>query len=451
MTDNLNFCINYLEKAGELVRVREKFSPRHEVAAALRYLERKLGKAILLEEVEGYSNVKILGNLLSNRKRLALFLGVAEEKLVETYLSRTANPIMPKVVEDKLSSVGLQEVKPDVLAMPVLTHHARDASPYLTSAVIFAKDPVTGVRGMGIHRIQVKDKDRLGVFLNSPPLSEFLAKAEERRRDLEVAIVIGMNPLTWLASVAHAPEGFDKLSIAGSLQGKAIELVRCSTVDVEVPVEAEYVIEGRVLAGVREKEGPFGESSGVYLAYDNPVVQVQRVSSRSHPIYHALLPFNHEENVLIGMSWEIQNLSKLQQRFPFVRRMHLEEEDWTKAIIQVDRERANVPLLDFAGQVLQELYFVKTLVMVDTDIDVYDSQEVSFALATRFQPDQDMLVLSGQPGLSIDPSTTATTEGYKTAKVAMDATFPPGERGRYEKIGSPEDTVRRVMQKLSAF
>lgn len=451
MFESLFNWVNFLEEAGELIRVKENLSPCYEVAAALRYIERKLGKAVLLEKIDGYSNTQILGNLLSNRKRLALLLGVAEDRLEDTYLSRTATPIAPNVIEDNLSIVGMQQAKTDVFTMPVLTHHERDVSPYLTSAVIFAKDPVTGARGMGIHRIQVKDKDRLGAFLNSPPLCDFLAKAEELGQDLEVAIVIGMNPLTWLASVAHAPEGVDKLSLAGSLLGKAVDLARCGTVDIEVPIEAEYVLEGRVLAGVREREGPFGESNGVYCTYDNPVIQVQRVSVRTNPIYHALVPFNHEENVLIGMSWEMQYLGGLQQRFPFLKRMHLEEEDWTKAIFQVDREKASVPMLDFASQVLQELFFIKTLIIVDTDIDVYDSQEVSFALATRFQPDRDMLVLSSLPALALDPSAAAVNSGFYTAKVAMDATVPPAERGRYEKIKIPEDAVRNVIKKLASI
>lgn len=449
MLESLYACINFLEDAGELVRVQEKLSPRYEVAAALRYLERQSGKAVLLERIDGYEDVVILGNLLSNRKRLALLLDVPEDDVADAYLARTATPVAPKITEGDLLAAGLQETKPDVFVMPVLTHHADDASPYLTSAVTIAKDPETGLRGMGIHRVQVKERDRLGIFLGSPPLSDFLAKAEARGQDLEVAIVVGMHPLTWLAAVAYAPEGVDKFGLAGALRGEPVELVRCATVDLEVPAEAEYVIEGRVLAGVREKEGPFGESNGVYLTYDNPVVRVQRISCRPHAIYHALVPFNHEENILIGLNWEAQNLRSLQQRFPFVRKMHLEEDDWTKAVIQVDREQATLPLLEFASQVLQELYFVKTLVLVDTDIDIYDAQEVSFALATRFQPDRDMVVLKDQPALALDPSATATPEGYRTAKVAMDATVPPGERERYKKISIPEDVYRRVREKLA--
>lgn len=449
MEKNLYNYVNFLDNQGQLVRVQERLSPQYEVAAALRYLEQKSGKAVLLEKIDGYDEVVILGNLFSNRRRLALLLNVPEDRLIEAYQARTASLAPPRMINAQLPDVGLIQLKkPEITALPVLTHHAKDAAPYLTSAVVIAKDPETGIRGMGIHRIQIKDKDRLGIFLGSPPISDFLAKAEAAGKDLEVAIVIGIDPLTWLASVAYAPGGVDKFGLAGALRGEPVELVRCATVDIEVPAEAEYVIEGRVLAGIREKEGPFGESNGVYLTYENPVVQIQEISRRPRPVYHALVPFNHEESVLIGLSWEIQNQRELQQRFPFVKRMHLEEDDWTKAIMQVDREQVDIPLLEFARQVLQELYFVKTLILVDTDINIYDAQEISFALATRFQPDRDILVVSDQPALSLDPSATISSQGYRTSKVAMDATIAPAERQKYEKIAIPDPVSQQIREKL---
>ena len=449
MEKNLYSCVKFLEDSEQLIRVQEKLSPHYEVAAVLRYLEQKSGKAVLLEKIEGYEDVVILGNLFSNRRRLALLMGVPEDRLIENYQERMAVSVPPRVLNAQLEDVGLTRLeKPETSALPVLTHHAKDVSPYLTSAVVIAKDPETGARGMGIHRVQVKDNNRLGIYLASPPLSDFLAKAEAAGKDLEVAIVIGIEPLTWLASVAYAPGGVDKFGLAGALRREPVDLAHCATVDIEVPAEAEYVIEGRVLAGIREKEGPFGESNGVYLTYENPVVQIKCISQRSRPIYHALLPFNHEESVLIGLSWETQNQRELQSRFPFIKRMHLEEDDWTKAIIQVDREQMDAPLLEFARQILQKLYFVKTLILVDTDINIYDEEEISFALATRFQPDRDMLVLSDEPALSLDPSAKISSQGYRTSKVAMDATISPAERQKYEKIAIPDSVYKQIREKL---
>ena len=126
----------------------------------------------------------------------------------------------------------------------------------------------------------------------------------------------------------------------------------------------------------------------------------------------------------------------------------MEEDDWTKAIMQVDREQMDAPLLEFAKQILQELYFVKTLILVDTDINIYDGEEISFALATRFQPDRDMLVASDQPALSLDPSATISPQGYRTSKVAMDATISPAERQKYEKIAIPDSVSQQIREKL---
>ncbi|MDO8784972.1 MAG: UbiD family decarboxylase, partial [Syntrophales bacterium] len=137
MERNLYSCIKFLENNGQLVRVQERLSPHYEVAAALRYLEQKSGKAVLLEKIEGYDDVVILGNLFSDRRRLALLMNVPEDRLIENYQERMAVSVPPRVMNAQLGDVGLTQLeKPETTAMPVLTHHAKDAAPYLTSAVV---------------------------------------------------------------------------------------------------------------------------------------------------------------------------------------------------------------------------------------------------------------------------------------------------------------------------
>lgn len=435
-----------LEERGELVRIKEELDPRYELAAAMRYMEKKVP---FFEKVKGYS-VPVVGNLLSNRQRLALALGInPDADVTGEFLKRTKKMVPPvQVASGPVREVT--EVRPDILGViPVLTHHEKDASPYFSSAVTIARDPETGIRGMGIHRIQVKATNRVGIFLGSPPLSEFLRKAEIRGEDLPVAIVIGMDPLTWFASVAYAPYGIDKMGIAGALRGQPVELAPAPVTGLEVPAEAEFLLEGRVLAGVRELDGPFGESNGVYLAYDNPVVQIEAIHHRTNPIYHALLPFNPEESVLIGVSWEAQTLKVLQADFPMVVKMHLDVHDWTRAIIQVSEMGQN-EIKKFIEHVLENYPYVKQLVVVDTDINVYDPMEVAFALATRMQPAADIIIKTNLPSSALDPSTEFNEGRFFGSKIGFDATIPGRDKVKFEKISIPGEVYSKVVGLLAA-
>ena len=227
MFNDLRDFITHLEGNGELIRVREELSTRYEIPAAMKYVDQCQGKAVLLDEVEGY-DMAVIGNLLGSRKRLEIALGIdgTERDLTTHYLDRTGNPIEPVLAEEGPVKDVVLKTNIDILkTMPVLTHHEKDVGPYLTSAVTISRDPETGVRGMGIHRIQVKGKNRLGILLASPPLSHFFIRSEEKGVPMEVAIVVGMDPITFFSSVIWAPKGIDKFDLAGGLRGEAIELV----------------------------------------------------------------------------------------------------------------------------------------------------------------------------------------------------------------------------------
>lgn len=449
MGDGFRKFLKVLEKKGEVLRIREPLSPVHEIAAAMRLMDNRSEKVAFFENVKGYS-IPVVWNLLG-ASRLSIAMGLeADADVSNEFYRRTEKPIKPKAVkEGPVLDVSVKEV--DVLkAMPVLVHHAKDVSPYLTSAVTFAKDPETGLQSMGIHRVQVKGPKRLGIFLASPPLSDFLKKAEAMRRDLEIAIVIGIHPLTWLASVAYAPSGVDKLDLAGALQREACEIVKCRTVDLKVPAEAEFLIEAKIPAGVRDTEGPFGESNGVYCTYQNPVADVLAISHRAKPIYHALLPWTSEEAVLMCVSIESQMTKMLQKVFPWVTRTHLDENDWTRLIIQGAKPIESAPR-DLLAHTLEQLAYIKAAVVVDSDINIYNPRDVAFALATRMQPDKDLVIKSNLHTLELDPSADETAEGFRGSKIGFDATMPLVKNEKYEKIGTPEGVDRKVEKILRSY
>src|SRR3990170_1616224 len=323
MFKDLRSFLGYLEKEHDLIRVDEPLSPRHEIPAVLKRMDKLNGAAVLFSEAKGYG-IPVVGNLLGRRRRLAAALGVKEEKLAEAYWARRNKPIKPVLRKRApCQEVVIKKGVNIARTIPVLTHHAKDVSPYFTCALTTFKDPDTGMRGVGLHRIQVKDRDTIGIFLATPPLSHIWQRAQDLGRPLEFAIAIGMDPITFFASVVRAPEGEDKFDIAGGLAGRPIELVKCQTVDVDVPAWAELVLEGYLIPGRRDTEGPFGESDGYYFTYNNPVGKIRAITHRKQPIYHALMPWTMEESVLMDLSWELDTLRGIKESFPIVKRMAL--------------------------------------------------------------------------------------------------------------------------------
>lgn len=456
MFEDMRGFIEGLEKAGELIRIQEELSPVYEIPGAIRQVDKRMGSAVLFEKVRGFS-VPVVGNLLGRRRRLALALGVPEEELAQAYAARKQRPIPPQLVQQgPVQEVVISQNIQISRVIPVLTHHQKDVGPYFTSATTIAKDPVTGIRGMGIHRIQVKGDDTLGIFLATPPLSHFLRKAEERNQPLEIAVAVGLDPITFFSSVIWAPEGVDKFEIAGGLTQRPIELVKARSVDLEVPARAELVLEGSIFPHRREKEGPFGESTGYYFSFDNPVAQIRTITHRSNPIYHALMPFASEESVLIDISWEMDHLKIVQGALPKVRRMHLRNLGEI-ALLQIAKDSEG-DVAEVFRYLLPSNPFVKVAIVVDTDVDITDPQEVEWAVATRVRPQQDLTVMTDLPGVIIDPSTHGgeRTAGEsllitRTSKLGIDATVPLSERERYEKIDIPEAVKARVARIVSQY
>ncbi|MDO8691675.1 MAG: UbiD family decarboxylase [Dehalococcoidia bacterium] len=443
MYKDLRSFLEYLEADGDLVKIDEYLSPRHEIPAVLKKMDKVNGAAVVFSMSKGY-DMPVVGNLLGRRRRLAAALGVKEDRLADTYQARRHHPIQPvlrkrapcqEVVITKGVNIGR--------TIPVLTHHARDVSPYFTCALTTARDPDTGMRGVGLHRIQVKDRNSIGIFLATPPLSHIWERAEKKGIPMEFAIAIGMDPITFFSSVVRAPEGEDKFAIAGGLAGRPIELVRCKTVDLEVPAHAEFILEGHMIPGRRDTEGPFGESDGYYFTYQNPVGKISAITHRRDPIYHALMPWTNEESVLMDLSWELDALREIKQAFPIVTRMALRHLGMV-TIVQVEKKSdEDVPkLLEY---LLNTSPFTKVAIAVDGDVDIHDPFEVEWAVATRSQPSRGVIVRDGLPGFSLDPSAQAGqySEEKKefvttTSKLAIDATKPAHDpEGRFDKIDVP--------------
>lgn len=438
MFNDLGSFLKSIEGKGMLIRVKDELSAKFEAAAAIRYAD-KHGKAILIEKIKGHK-VPVVANILCRREFLAHAMGV-DGDVTEEFIKRCEKTIKPKVVSGApFKEVVIKDRIDLYSAMPLLTHHALDAGPYISCGVAVSKDPDTGLRGMGIYRIQVRSKDEISIYIASAPLIDFLKKAEDRGQPLPIAIAVGLEPLNYISSVAVAPPGGDKFEVAGALRKRPVELARCETVDLEVYADAEFVIEGLVQPGARVKDGPFGESTGYYLTTQSPLVKVTAICHKKNPLYLALVPFCEENTLLMGITREVELLGKLRAKFPCVRKFHLTPRSvGTIAIIQAEK-RSDAEARAILEEVLASNIMVKTAIVVDTDVDPYDFGEIQWALCTRFQPKSDIIIKENLPSWGIDPS---ATEGGLTSKIGIDATKPLAKKEAFERIEIPAEAVKK--------
>ncbi len=427
---------------GALLRVPQELSPEHEMAALLRAVEGR-GLTVLFERVAGHPGARVAGNLLVTRRHVAIALNTEERHLEATYLKRKAQaqttrtlpPEEAPVKEEVLTADG-----PLLSALPVLTHYERDAGPFITAGTVFAKDPETGRRGFGIHRMMVKGERRLGIFLANPPLAAYYARAEARGEPLEVAVALGVHPAVLVGAVVpENPTGPDKLEVTGALLGAPLELVPAETVDVEVPARAEIIIEGRVLPGHREPEGPMGENTGYYFTNHSPVLEVTAITRRRDFIYPALCPWGADVDVLFALAGGTELLGRLRALVPEV--VDLELSPGTPGFSAVIAVRPCSParVRRLIGLALHLDRRLKVVIVVNDDVDIRNPREVTWALATRFQPDRDTVIVPGLEGYVIDPSVGNTGV---TAKLGLDATRGPGPE--FDKITMPAAAIAKA-------
>jgi 2,5-furandicarboxylate decarboxylase 1 len=303
------------------------------------------------------------------------------------------------------------------------------------------RNPKTGKQNVSIHRCQVTGPNRLGVLVLPRHTYTFHRMAEEAGQPLDAAIVVGVDPLTLLASQAIVPIDHDELEIAGALQGRPLSVVKCLNSDIRVPAEAEIVIEGRFLPGVREPEGPFGEFPQTYGSRSNrEVMEVIAVTHRKDAMFHTMSGGGLEHLLLGAIPKEATLLTHLRRNFPNVLDVHLSPGGTMRFHLYVKIKKTqegqgkNIIMGAFAGS-----FDLKHVVVVDEDIDIHNPADVELAIATRFQADRDLLVVPESQGSKLDPS---NRDGVG-AKMGLDATKPlAATEMHYKRIRVPgEETI----------
>lgn len=428
--------LDRLQVTGRLALAAPGMDLRFGVAGLANRLD---GTSATVFPLPGGHHVPIVSGLLSQRAWMAESLGVEQSGLIDRFQEACAAPILSAEVRE----APCQEVVTDAVdlttQLPIPTHNELDSGAYITAGLLVTRSPRTGAQNVAIHRLEVQGPRRLGALLLPRHTLAFFQEQEAAGQDLEIAVVIGVDPLTLMASQAIVPLEQDELEISGALRGSPLPVVKCATNEVRVPADAEIVLEGRLLAGERAPEGPFGEFPQYYgQRARRHVVEIDAVTHRRSPVYHTIVGGALEHLLLGGIPREATFLGQLRRSFPCVRDLHLSRGGTCRyhLFVQVDDpqpgEARNVIMGAFATH-----YDIKHVTVVNSDVDVHDPVEVEWAVATRCQADRDVIVLPAAQGSKLDPS----TDDGVGAKMGLDATVPrEALQGRFRRIRVPGET-----------
>ena len=435
---SLREWLDHLAAHDRLAVIRPGVGLRHELAAISKRLD---GERATFFPKPGGHDIAVVSGLLGDRSWIADAMGVAGSEVLARFADAAANPLpWQEVTEAPVQQVVHDNV--DLLSqLPIPTHNELDSGPYISAGLMIARNPRTGIQNVSIHRCQISGPDELGVLLLPRHTNAFFEMAEQQGEALEIAIVIGVDPLTALASQAIVPIDHDELEIAGALHGAPLEVVRCVSNQVRVPAHAEIVLEGRILPRVRAPEGPFGEFPQYYgERADRHVAKIDRITHRRNPIFHTIVGGANEHLLLGAIPREATLLGHLKRSFPSVRDVHLSMGGVGRYVLYVqmqkrsEGEAKNVILGAFGGH-----YDLKTVIVVDEDVNIHNAREVEWAVTTRFQADRDLVVITDAQGSKLDPS----ANNGVGAKLGFDATVRlDAPAGKFTRIRVPgEESV----------
>ncbi len=425
MAQDLRAYLDLLKRKrpDDLVIVSREIDPLHELTALVVKVDRELKRrpVLLFEKVRG-TRFPVLTNLHASRARLALAINVAPEAMLGAYLRAMERPLPPRVVATgPVKEVVGSGNEVDLLALPQIVHHEGDAGVFLTSAISFARDPTADIWNCAYNRLMLKGRDTTSIHLTlGKHLWEFHRLAESRGQALPVAFAIGVHPAIALGALAIGSVDEDERGIMGGLLGEPLELVKAETSDLLVPAHAELVIEAEILPHERTAEGPFGEFTGYSLGQrQREVVKVRAITHRRDAIFQDIAVAHLDHLLLSTIPIEANLYRAVRAMVPTVRQVRVPAPfTCYVAIEQRIPGQAKNAILAVLGADL----YMKRVVVVDHDVDVFDDRQVNWAIATRCQPDRDITVVTNARGSDLDPSTTQ--DGY-TAKWGVDATAKP--------------------------
>ena len=411
--------LNKIDGEGLLRKVDIEVSKKLEIAGILKEIE---PTPVMFNNIKE-SDFRVVGNVFCTKNVIASYFGVTPADLI---------PMLSKAINERsepeiVSNAPCQEViesNVDLDNIPILYHCESDGGNYISSAVVITRDSDYG-QNMDFHRAMQFSKDKFATrIVGGRHFHKFLQKNGE----LDVAFCIGNTPNILIAGATSVDIGVDELHIANALE--PIKVVKANSVDLFIPAESEFVLEGRVYMEERHSEGPFVDLTETYdTIREEPIFEVKKITHRKDPIWQALLPGALEHKILMGMPREPTIFKKVNEAGVKCLDVNINPggSSWLHAIVQIDKKKEE------DGKIAIREAFVghtscKHVFVVDKDINIYDPLSVEWAMATRFQGDVDMIVKDKEPGSSLDPSAEPGTK--MTTKIGFDLTKPLVVKGK---------------------
>lgn len=429
----LRYTLDRLQAKGNLMECNKEVDFIYEMGAVLKHFHNK--KPILFNKLKN-SKMRSIGGLYGNRDIFFHLMGCTKENRIEKFMEALLNPMDYKVIPKGPVKENIITRNIDVMKiLPVNKFNEKDSSTYITAGVLVIKDPQTGKFHTSVRRMQVNKGNQISALIGSFKLTNDFLELERQGKSLEVAIVLGYDAPFLLASqYPSSTYGVDKYNLDSALRGEPLELVKCETNSLLVPAYAEIVLEGRLVAGKRELEGPFGELMGYYgKQAPHPIVEIDCITHRNNPIYQTAFPCE-EEHLTNGLIREME-LYYYMKNIMDVQDVYVTEGGGYRfnAVVSIKQKRMG----EAKSAIISALGLNKDLkhvVIVDDDVDIYREREIEWAITSRAQASHDFVIIPEALGSSLEPS--HDIRGV-TDKVGIDATRPINSDGKFDRAIIP--------------
>jgi 2,5-furandicarboxylate decarboxylase 1 len=430
---------NYIEKLDNekiLRKVDVEVSKRLEISGILKEME---PTPVIFNKVKE-SRFQVVGNVFCTKESIASYFGVYPADLIQLLNKAITERSEPELITNASCQETIEPTV-DLDKLPILFHCENDGGNYISSAVVVTRDPEYG-QNLDFHRAMQFSKNKLATrIVKGRDFHTFL----ERNDELDVAFCIGNTPNVMIAGATSVEIGVDELTIANALE--PVKVVKATSVDLLIPAEAEFILEGKVYLNERHVEGPFVDLTETYdTIREEPVFEVKKITHRKNAIWQALLPGALEHKILMGMPREPTIFKKVTEQGVKCLDVNVSPGgcSWLHAIVQIDKKDENDGKKAIIGT-FKGHTSCKHVFIVDKDINIYDPNSVEWAMATRFQGDKNLVIKNKEPGSSLDPSAEPVTK--MTTKMGFDLTKPLVVNGKSFDIARfPKVSLKRYLE-----
>jgi 2,5-furandicarboxylate decarboxylase 1 len=425
----------------DVLTISKEADPRFEITALVAKLEQERRYPILIfENVKG-TKFPVVTNVHASRRRLAAAIGSEPRGAVASYLKLIQHSLPPKEVSTgPVKAMIFKGDQVDLRGLPQIVHHEGDAGPYLTAAVTLARDPLSGRLNCSFNRLMFLDKSRTSIHLTlAKHLWEFYTNAEKMNQPLQVAVILGAHPAWSLGALNIGSVDEEEFYLMGSLAGEPMEVVPAETMDLKVPARAEMILEGEILPFERVDEGPFGEFTGYSLgSRKREIFHVKAINQRKDAFLHDIAVGHLDHLLLSTIPMEANLFRAVKAMVPSVKAVRIPAPFTVYVSIEkkTEGQGKNAILAVFGADL-----YMKHVIVVDHDIDIFNDQRVQWAVGTRCQADRDVLIISNAGGSDLDPS---DLKDGVTAKMGIDATAKPRLDSFTPKHRVPKDVFDRL-------